>query len=189
MSENVEPYILYVSKNFLDQANKTFKLGFIVRKPLLEILRKMGLKITELDRDQAKRVIEQISETKGITISTAQLIKTLALAFFVPTSVLFATMKKTFFRSACDLDDAVIIEFLAEIPRLLKSSLFYDIWLTIPRSKEGYERTKQIFKEIRNKVGIQPLNKEEWEALQPMIEKLSKSLTIKGLSENFWEEI
>ncbi|MEM1575650.1 MAG: hypothetical protein QW755_06785 [Nitrososphaerota archaeon] len=29
MNENVEPYILYVSKNFLDQANKTFKLGFI----------------------------------------------------------------------------------------------------------------------------------------------------------------
>ncbi|MEM3406429.1 MAG: hypothetical protein QW806_06400 [Nitrososphaerota archaeon] len=189
MNENVEPYILYVSKNFLDQANKAFKLGFLVRKPLLEILRKMGLKITELERDEAKGVIEQISETKGITISTAQLIKSLALAFFVPTGIFLAAIKKAFFRSACDLDDAVIIEFLAEIPRLLKPSLYYDIWLTIPKTSEGYERTKQIFKEIRNKVGIQPMDKEEWEALQPMIEKLSKSLTVKGLSENLWEKI
>ena len=189
MNESVEPYILYVSKKFLDQANKTFKLGFLVRKPLLEILKKMGLKVNELDRDEAKRAIEQISETKGMTISTAQLIRNVALAFFVPTGIFLATMKKTIFRGAYDLGDSIIVELLAEIPRLLKPSLYYDIWLTIPRNLEGYERSKQIFNEIRKKVGIQPMDKEEWEALQPMIEKLSKSLTIKGLSENLWEKI
>jgi len=41
--EFADPFVLYVSKRFMDKVSKTFGLGFLIRKPLLEILRKMGV--------------------------------------------------------------------------------------------------------------------------------------------------
>jgi hypothetical protein len=82
---SADPFVLYVSKRFMDKASKTFGLGFLVRKPLVEILRKMGVAFEELDRDKAKMALDRIGESKSVTVSTGQLVKGLALAFFLPT--------------------------------------------------------------------------------------------------------
>ncbi|MGQ9680385.1 MAG: hypothetical protein ACUVV4_06420 [Candidatus Bathyarchaeia archaeon] len=55
----VEPFVLYVSKRFIDRASKSFGLGFIVRKPLVEVLEKMDVKFTELGRDEAKIALDR----------------------------------------------------------------------------------------------------------------------------------
>ena len=75
-----EPFILYVSKRFMDKASKSFGLGFLARKPMVEILGKMGVAFKELDRDEAKIALERIGESKGVTVSAGQLMKGLALA-------------------------------------------------------------------------------------------------------------
>lgn len=36
MSASSEPLMFYVGKSFFDRAKKTFNMGFIVRKPLLQ---------------------------------------------------------------------------------------------------------------------------------------------------------
>ena len=113
--ERSEPFVLYFSKRFIDKASKTFGLGILTRKPLVEILKKMGMVFEELDRDKAKMALDRIGESKGVTVSTAQLVKGLALAFFLPTGVFLATLKKVFFRSGAETEDGLILEFLAEI--------------------------------------------------------------------------
>lgn len=185
----VEPFILYVSKRFIDKASKTFGLGFIVRKPLVEILRKMNVPLKELDRDEAKAALDGISESKGITVTTGQLIKGLALAFFLPTGLFIATLKKVYYRSGAETEDSIILEFLAEIPRMLKPTLFYDIWLVVPKTKAGEANTKQLIKTIVEKTGIPPLNEEEWENAKPIVEKLKGKLEVKGVAENLWGSI
>ncbi|MEM2466719.1 MAG: hypothetical protein QXZ47_05465 [Candidatus Bathyarchaeia archaeon] len=91
-----EPFVLYVGKRFVDKASKAFGLGHIVRKPLVEILKKMDVNFKELDRDEAKAALDRLGESKGITVSTAQLVKSLALAFFLPTGVFLTILKKVF---------------------------------------------------------------------------------------------
>lgn len=178
---------MYVSKRFLDKASKTFGLGLIVRKPLIEIFRKMGVPFKELDRDEAKMVLDRIAESKGITITTSQLIKSLAAALFLPTGILIATLKKVFYRSGAETEDYVILEFLAEIPRAFRSTLFYDIWLIIPKVEAGEVNAKRLIKTIVDKTGTVPLTEEEWEGVQPIVEKLRGKLEVKGVAENLWE--
>jgi hypothetical protein len=187
--ESIEPFVLYVSKRFLDRASKSFSLGFLVRKPLLEIFKKMGLEFKELERDEAKEVLTQIAETGGIPITTSQLIKTLALAFFVPTGIFLAAVKKVFYRSGIDISDSIILEFLAEIPRAFRPSLIYDIWLVVPKTIEGSEKAKRIIREVVDKVAAPPLTEGEWEDLKPIREKLAGRLEIKGILENLWKSI
>ncbi|MEM2934525.1 MAG: hypothetical protein QXL78_06320 [Methanocellales archaeon] len=91
---DAEPFILYVSKRFLDRASKTLGLGFLVRKPLMEILKKMDIRYKELEREEAKAALEQLAEAKGIPITAGELVKSLALAFFLPTGVFLASLKK-----------------------------------------------------------------------------------------------
>lgn len=91
-----EPFALYVSKGSLDKTSKAFGLGLIVRKPMFDILRKMNVPFKELDRDEAKEALERVTESKGVTITTGKIIKSLSLAFFLPTSVFVATLKKLF---------------------------------------------------------------------------------------------
>ncbi|MCS7109165.1 MAG: hypothetical protein NZ911_07220, partial [Sulfolobales archaeon] len=79
----VEPFVLYVSKRFLDRASKTFGLGLIVRKPLVEILRRLNVSFNELGRDEAQEALNRVSESKGLNIALSQLIKNLALALFL----------------------------------------------------------------------------------------------------------
>ncbi|MEM0217411.1 MAG: hypothetical protein QXM73_01475, partial [Candidatus Nezhaarchaeales archaeon] len=179
-----EPFVLYVSKRFIDKASKTFGLGLIVRKPLVEILRKMNVKFKELDRDEAKAALDRIAETRGITVTASQLIKSLALAFFLPTGVFIATMKKVFYRSGVETEDSIILEFLAEIPRVFRPTLFYDIWLIVPKTDIGELNAKQIIKTIVEKTGASPLTEEEWEDAKPIIEKLKGRLEVKGITEN-----
>ncbi|MEM0161985.1 MAG: hypothetical protein QXO62_02890, partial [Thermoproteota archaeon] len=114
MSVMPKPFILYVSKRFLDRSSKTFGLGLIVRKPLVEMLKRMNVSFKELDRDEAKAALDRIAETSSITITTRQLIKNLAFAFFLPTSIFIATLKKVFYRSGVETEDSIILEFLVE---------------------------------------------------------------------------
>jgi len=181
--------VLYVSKRFIDKASKTFGLGLIVRKPLVEILRKMNVKFKELDRDEAKAALDRIAETRGITVTASQLIKSLALAFFLPTGVFIATMKKVFYRSGVETEDSIILEFLAEIPRVFRPTLFYDVWLIVPKTDIGELNAKQIIKTIVEKTGASPLTEEEWEDAKPIIEKLKGRLEVKGITENFWKNL
>ncbi|MEM0083132.1 MAG: hypothetical protein QW102_01285 [Candidatus Nezhaarchaeales archaeon] len=178
-----------MSKRFIDKASKTFGLGLIVRKPLVEILRKMNVKFKELDRDEAKAALDRIAETRDITVTASQLIKSLALAFFLPTGVFIATMKKVFYRSGVETEDSIILEFLAEIPRVFRPTLFYDIWLIVPKTDTGELNAKQIIKTIVEKTGAPPLTEEEWEGAKPIIEKLEGKLEVKGVTENLWKNL
>ncbi|MEM2315056.1 MAG: hypothetical protein QW826_01325 [Candidatus Nezhaarchaeales archaeon] len=164
-------------------------MGLIVRKPLVEILRKMNVKFKELDRDEAKAALDRIAETRGITVTASQLIKSLALAFFLPTGVFIATMKKVFYRSGVETEDSIILEFLAEIPRVFRPTLFYDVWLIVPKTDIGELNAKQIIKTIVEKTGASPLTEEEWEDAKPIIEKLKGRLEVKGITENFWKNL
>ncbi|MBO3757983.1 MAG: hypothetical protein JTT16_00970 [Candidatus Brockarchaeota archaeon] len=149
MSVMPKPFILYVSKRFLDRSSKTFGLGLIVRKPLVEMLKRMNVSFKELDRDEAKAALDRIAETSSITITTRQLIKNLAFAFFLPTSIFIATLKKVFYRSGVETEDSIILEFLVEIPRMFKPTLFYDMWLIVPKTEVGETNTKQLIKTSR----------------------------------------
>jgi len=184
-----EPFVLYASKRFIDKASKTFGLGLIVRKPLTGILEKMNVSFKELGRDEAKATLDRIAESRGIAVTASQLIKSLTLAFFLPTSIFIATLKKVFYRSGAETEDSIMLEFLAEIPRMFRPTLFYDIWLIVPKTESGEVNTKQLIKTIVEKTGTTPLTEEEWENLQPIIEKLKGKLEIKGATENLWKTI
>ncbi|MEM2457755.1 MAG: hypothetical protein QXM61_02750 [Archaeoglobaceae archaeon] len=178
-----------MSKKFLDKASKVFGLGFLARKPALDIFKKLGVQLTELDRDQAKIAIEKIGESKGINISTAQLIKGLALAFFLPTGVFLATLKKVHYRSGLETEDFIFVELLAEIPRAFRTTLFYDVWLVVPKSEKGGEKIRELVKQIVKRVDENPLSVEDWENLKPIREKLSGKLDVKGIAENYWNSL
>lgn len=184
---NEEPFVLFVSKKFLDKASKFFGLGLLARKPALDIFKKLGVQLIELDREQAKNAIERVGESKGISISTAKLIKGLALAFFLPTGLFLATLKKVHYRSGLETDDFILVELLAEIPRAFRTTLFYDVWLVVPKSEKGGEKAKELIKGIIERVRETPLSDEDWEHLKPIREKLSGKLEIKGLYENLWK--
>lgn len=186
MREIDEPFVLYFSKRFIENVSKTFGLGFIVRKPLVEILKKMNIKFRELGRDEAKEALDRIAETKDITVTVGQLVKALTLAFFVPTGIFLATLKKVYYRSGVEMEDSIILEFLAEIPRMFKPTLFYDVWLIVPKTQGGEENTVRLIKTIVDKVAVPPLNENEWENARPIVEKLADKLKVKGISENLW---
>ncbi|MEM3211246.1 MAG: hypothetical protein QXZ67_03945 [Thermoplasmata archaeon] len=185
--EEMGPYILYFSKRFMDTASKKFGLGILVRKPLPELFKKMNIMVIELDRNQAKAALEKLSESKNISVSMGQLIKNLTIAFFVPTGIVYAFLKKVNYRSGIETDDAIILEFLAEIPRAFRPTLFYDIWIVIPKSEEGQSKTKNLIKNIVNRSGVEPINEDEWENLKQIVEKFVKSLEVRGSSENLWK--
>lgn len=184
-----EPFVLYVSKRFIDKASKTFGLGFIVRKPLIGILEKMGVSFKELSRDEAKVALDRLAESEGIAVSLSQLIKNVALAFLLPTGILMAAMKKVIYRSGVETEDSIILEFMAEIPRAFRPSLIYDIWLVVPKSNAGEENTKQLIKAIVERTRTPPLTEDEWEDLKPIIEKYMKKLEVRGAAENLWKSI
>ncbi|MEM2021149.1 MAG: hypothetical protein QXP80_02845 [Zestosphaera sp.] len=184
-----EPFMLYVSKRFIDKASKTFGLGLIVRKPLADILRRMGVGFVELDRDEAQRALDRVAESKGMKVSTAQLIKGLALAFLLPTGVFMAMLKKVLYRAGIETDDYIMLEFLAEIPRAFRPTIFYDIWLVILKSDDGGVKAVSTLREIVRRVGAPPLSEEEWRDAEPIREKLAGRIEVRGLTENLWTSI
>lgn len=191
MSSGLEPLMFYVGKSFYNSAKRVFNLGFIVRKPLLGILRSMDFQPIDMDRDEAKRVLEEFSRTSGITISYAQLIRELTLTMLTPTALLRSIKGETVtFLGAYDLGFSIFIEILTAISRAFRPTINTYIWVVIPKSLEGAEKAIQILRDIRDRVGVLPITPEEWEAVQPVIEKLSKSgFTIRGLTENLWTNI
>ncbi len=151
--------------------------------------RARGFWIKHLDRDEAKMALDRVGEAKGVTVSVSQLVKSLGLAFFLPTGVFHAMLKKVFYRSGVDTENFIILEFLAEIPRALRPSLFYDIWLVVPKNSKGADESIRLVKTIVEKVGDTPLTQEEWRDLAPIREKLSGKLEVKGLNENLWPSL
>lgn len=185
----VEPFLLYVSKRFLDKASKSFKLGLIVRRPLVEILKRIGVDFKELERDEAKSALEEVAEAKGLTVSVGQLLKSLALAFLLPTGLFYATLRKVYYRAGVETEGFLILEFLAEIPRALRSSLFYDIWLVVPKTPEGAGEAKRLLKAIVEMVEAPPITSDEWMDAEPIREKLEGRLEVRGLMENLWSSL
>jgi len=183
--------MFYVGKSFIDRAKKTFSMGLIVRKPLLQALRNIGFQPNEMDRDEVKNALEEFSRTSGITITYAQLLKEITLSLLTPTALLRSVKGETIsFIGAYDLGFSIFIEIFTAISRAFRPTINTYIWLVIPRSQEGSERALQVLREIRDKVGVLPITPDEWEAAQPIIEKLQKSgFSVKGLTENFWANI
>jgi len=181
----MEPFVLFVNKKFMDKASKVFGLGFLARKRMLQIFEKLGIQFLELDREGAKNAIEKIGEARGVNVSTSQVVKGLALAFFLPSGLFVATMKKVHYICGMETDGFVFLEFLAEIPRAFRTTLFYGVWLVVPKDEKGAEMARQLIKDIVRRVGEIPLNDEDWENLRAIREKLSK-LEVKGISENHW---
>lgn len=178
-----------MSKRFVDKASKSFGLGFIVRKPLIGLLEKMNVSFEELDRDGAKAALDRLAESSGITVTVGQVIKNLALTFFLPTTLLMATKKKVFYRSGAETEDYIMLEFLAEIPRVFKTTLFYDILLIVPKTEAGDVKAKQLLKTVVEKAGDEPLTEDEWKDLQPLVEMLREKLNVKGVAENLWKTL
>ncbi len=185
--ESAEPFMLYISKRFMDKASKAFNLGLITRKPLVKILEKMNVDFREISREEARGSLERIGSSKGATVSTGQVVKNLALAFFLPTGVFYAALKKVHYISGAETDDSIMMEFLAEIPRAFRPTLFYYIWLFVP--KTGGENTKKLIREIVERTGVSPLNEEEWENVRPIVEKLAGRIEARGVAENLWESL
>ncbi|MEM1507003.1 MAG: hypothetical protein QW702_04790 [Candidatus Bathyarchaeia archaeon] len=191
MSASLEPLMFYVGKSFFDRAKKTFNLGFIVRKPLLQILRGMGFQPNEMDRDEVKRALEEFARTSGVTITYAQILREITLSLLTPTALLKAAKGETIsFFGAYDLGFSIFMEFQTSISRAFRPTIITFIWLVLPRTIEGSERALQVLREIRDRVGVLPITPDEWEDVQPVTEKLLKSgFTIKGLTENLWTNI
>jgi len=183
-----EPLVLYVSKRFLDDALRAFGAGRFSRKPLVEILGKMNIAFKELDRNEAKEALEKIAETKGLTITISQVLKGIAEAFLLPTPML-AAQKRISFRSAMETGDGVILELLASVSRMFRPTLFYDVWLIVPRGEEGSTNMMQLIRAIVEKTGKTPLTEDEWRKLQPIVEKLGESLRARGVRENLWKDL
>jgi hypothetical protein len=184
----VQPFVLFVSKRFIDSAKKPFDLGLITRKPLLKMLQGLRVVFTELDRDEVKRRIDEIASSKGMAISTGDMIKRLSLSMFTPTAIIMAAKKKVTFLCAADSDDSLIAEFVCEIPRVFRPSLIYHAWLVVPKSPEGGAKTVQVFKAIVEKAASEPITDEEWNAAEPVRKTFAES-GVKGAEENLWRSI
>lgn len=183
MSTSPEPLMFYVGKSFYDKARKIFNLGLTARKPLLQILQNMGFQPIEINRDEAMRALEEFTRTGGISTASKEAMKIMLVPFasFRGESISFL--------SACSLDFGVFIEILAQIRKVFRVINGY-IWVAVPRSPEDHERIIRLLRDIRDKVGVLPITPEEWEAIQPIANKLLESgFNIKGLTENLWVNI
>lgn len=188
VEDKPEPFVLYMSGRFAARAVKAFGLGVIVRKIMVEMLKRMGVQFKELGRDEAKAILDRLAESTGITVTTGQLIKSVALSLFGPTPIV-AMSKRMLYRSGAETEDAVLLEFEAQIPRVLRPTLFYLIWLVVPKSEIGRANTVKLIKAIVEKTGAPPLTRDEWEGVKPIIEKFTGKLGIKGATENLWETL
>jgi len=184
-----EPFVLYTSKRFFDSASKAFDLGrtfsYVTKKPLCSILRKMNVEGRELDRDSAKEALERLGQAKGITVTMGQLVKAVSSALLTPVPLMLAKRTRITYISGLETDDGVFLEFLASIQSMFGTQ-FYFVWLIVPKTPEGGERIRKLFKSMVEKVGAPPLTEKEWENLRPIIEKLEADLKIRGVTENLW---
>lgn len=119
--------MFYVGKSFYDRARKVFNLG---RKPLLQLLQKMGLQPVEMDRDEAMRALEEFTRSGGISAASKEAMKIMLMPFasFRGESVVFI--------GACNLGFGILIEILGQIRRAFRTPLFAYIWVAVPKSPE-----------------------------------------------------
>lgn len=89
--------------------------------------------------------------------------------------------------SAADVGDNIIIEYQSVIQRF-RNPPIYHFWVVIPKTSEGAERAKKVFKAIRDKIGVTPITEWEWFESKPIRELFVES-RLKGIKENFWQNI
>ena len=181
-----QPFVLFASKRFMDSAKKHFDVGLATRKPLLKMLQGLGIGFTELDRDEAKRYLEEVASSRGMMISTRDLAKQLSLTLLAP--VVMAAKRVVAFTSAADTNDGVIIEFLGQIQRAFRPALAYYAWLVVPKSPDGGARIRQVFKAIKERVASEPMTNEEWGEAEPVRKTFVES-GVRGADENLWRRL
>jgi hypothetical protein len=184
----MEPYVLYVGKSFMDGARREFGLGPLSRKLLLKMVEKLEVPFREIDRDEAKRQLDSIAQMRGVSVSTSDLIKNISLALFTPTTLLMAFRKKVVYGAGADLGDSVILELISEIPRAFRPSLIYEIWVVMPKSPEGAASSRKLMKAIASRVKVPPLTDEEWDGLEPIRTSLLET-GITGANYNLWQAL
>jgi hypothetical protein len=175
------PFLLLSSKRFIDSAKRVFDLGLIVRKPLLKMLRGLGVGFTELDREEVKSRLEK---------TVSDIMKRLPL-IFAPTRLFSITKKRatsTSFTSAADVGDSIVLEFFSEIPRAFKPPLTYYVWLVVPKNAEGGARAKKVFRIIKEKVVCDPVIDVEWNWAEP-VRNMFVERGVKGAEENLWQNL
>ncbi len=145
---DLEPFLLYVSKRFLYTASRAFNLGLIPRRPLPEILKRIGVDFRELDREEARAIHEGIAEVEGLTASPRQIMRSLALSLLLPTGPFYASLRRVLYRAGIEAEGFAILELLAEIPRAMRPPLSYDLWLVAPRSPKGAGDARRLLKAI-----------------------------------------
>ncbi len=183
--EEVSPYVLYVARGFVNSVKKPLNLGPVVRKPLPAILDKLGVEFRELTREEAQKRLDEIVQIKGATLTRLDVVKHVALAFFAPTALLMAFKKRLVYTSGLDTGGSVVLEFLINIPRLLRPSLSYYLWLSIPYSQEGAAGLRSTYEAIRGTSSRPPLTRREWQDLEPVRRELARIGT-RGVDEDLW---
>lgn len=186
MQQDLSPYILYAARGFVDSVKKALNLGLVVRKPLPGMLRKLGFPFRELSREEAQKRLDEIVQIKGATVTRLDVIKHIALAFFTPTALLTAFKKRLVFTSGLDTGDSVVLEFLIDIPRLLRPSLSYYLWINIPYSEEGAAGMRGMYQAVRGKSSRPPLTQQEWVDLEPVRRELAQ-IGIRGVDDDLWQ--
>lgn len=184
MNVNVEPLMFYVGKNFYERARKVFKLGFATRKPLLQILQSMGFQPIEMNMEESMRALEEFTRTGGISTAFKEAMKIMLIPFG------HLRGESITFIEACNLGFGLLIEIYAQIRRAFRPPIFAYIWVAVPSSPEGYEKTIHLLRDLRDRVGVLPITPKEWEEIQPIVKKLLESgFNIRGLTENLWVSI
>lgn len=185
MEQDLSPYILYAARGFVDSVKKALKLGLVLRKPLPSMLQELGFHFRELTRDEAQKRLNEIVEVKGAVITGLDVVREIALAFFTPTALLLAFKKRLIYTSGLDTGDGVVLEFLIDIPRLLRPSLSYYLWINIPYSQEGAAGMRGMYQAVKRKSSRPPLTQQEWVDLQPVRRELAQ-IGIRGVDDDLW---
>lgn len=186
--QELSPYVLYAARGFADELKKKLKLGLLVRKLLVSALDKLGFGFREITREEAQKRLDEIVQIRGSSITQMDIIKQVALAFFAPTALLTASKKRLVYTSGVDTGDSVILEFLIDIPRLLRPSLSYYLWLSIPYSSDGIAKLGTIFRAVRQSADRPPLNQQEWVELASVRAELAQT-GIRGIDEDLWQRL
>lgn len=188
MHEISSPYILFVGKDFIGAANKSFGFGFLGGFCLVEMLKKLGVDARKLNQEEAQNRLDEMGKIKGAIISKRDAYKNLVKQFFIG-GLLWLTEKKIWYSGAFDLGEGLIIEFMIIIPRPFSTSnLVCYLWINAPYSETGATKLGEIYKTLKSKVGKPPVTEKEWEALEPIRSRLVE-IGIEGTDVDLWPTI
>lgn len=189
MNSVIEPLVFCIGKKFIDRAKDVLDLGD-ARRPLLQILRSMGLQPAEMSKDDVERALEELSKAGGPVAACAGVLKETALSLMTHKIIKVSRGEIMGFLGAYDLGFGIFIETILGIIRAFRPTITIYLWLVMPRSQEGSERSLQVLRDIRGRVGETPITPKEWETVQLVTKKIAKGgFTVKGLAENLWVNI